>query len=214
MTSLEEQVRSLAERSVDAAERRGVELGSVSYVESQVRRSHRAIAVAAALVVLVAGAVVVAVASDDDAPTRRPVVASTTPLAPLRARLVLPSTHLRAGSQMSGEVVVDNDTGEAIEVIACKGFYAVALVGDDYRQEIGFLDCGERFVVPIGTSRWPVTLSARQSICGGESLVYLRCLPSGGPPPVPKGTYRAEVVDGGAHNVPLPIPDPVTITVE
>ena len=31
---------------------------------------------------------------------------------------------------------------------------------------------------------------------------------------LPKGTYRAEVLDHGAHDRPIPIPDPVTITVE
>jgi hypothetical protein len=214
--SLEDQIRALAERSVDAAERREAELGSVAYLAPRVRRrSSRLLAAAAAIVTLVAGVVVAAVAGDDDSPPpRRPVVASTVPQAPLRARLVLPSTRLRAGSQMSGEVIVDNDTGEPIEILACQSFYAVRLVNEEVQQDVAFLSCGGRFVIPVGRSRWPVGVSASFTGCGGEPPILPRCLPDGGMPPIPKGTYRAEVVDGGAHNRPVPIPDPVTITVE
>jgi hypothetical protein len=211
--SLEDQIRALAERSVDAAERREVELGSVAYVAPRVRRrSSRLLAAAAAIVTLAAGVVVAAVAGDDDSPPRRPVVASTVPLAPLRARLVLPSTRLRAGSQMAGEVIVDNDTGEAIEVSGCNQFYVVALSNDSYTQSFVQPDCLERFTIPLGTSRWPILVMGTFTICdggpGGD------CLPGGGLPSLPKGTYRAEVLDHGTHDRPIPIPDPVTITVE
>lgn len=165
------------------------------------------------MVAAVVGAVGVAAVVREDSTPRRPVVVSTPP-ALLRARLVLPSTHLRAGGRMSGEVVVDNDTGESIDVAACKVFYAVRLVGDGYRQEVGFLSCAERFVIPVGRSRWPVGVRASFTACGGEPPIRPRCLPDGSMPPIPKGIYRAEVVDGGLHSRPIPVPEPVTITVE
>jgi hypothetical protein len=215
VTSIEDHIRALAERSIDAAEQREVELSSVSYVESRAHRRGRLLAAAAALVIVVAGLVVAVAVAGDDAPSpRRPVVAPTVPLAPLRARLVLPSTRLRAGDQMAGEVVVDNDTGEPIEIIACKAFYAVRLVNEEIEQEVPFLACGGHFVIPVGRSRWPVGVRASFTGCGGEPPILPRCLADGRPPPIPKGTYRAEVVDGGAHNLPVPIPDPVTIIVE
>jgi hypothetical protein len=212
--SLEDQVRTLAERSVDASEQREVDLGSVAYVASQgIGRRSRLLAAAAALVIVVAGVVVAVAVAGEDAPSpRRPVVAPTVPLAPLRARLVLPSTRLRAGEQMSGEVVVDNDTGGPIEVSGCGSFYVVALSNDSHTQSIGRDYCLERFTIPLGTSRWPVLVMGTFSQCyggpGGD------CLPGGGVPPLPKGTYRAEVQDYFAHDGPIPIPDPVTITVE
>jgi hypothetical protein len=211
VTSIEDQIRALAERSVDAAGRRSAE---VAYVMPQMRRKGRRLLRAAAVVVaLVAGLVVAVVASDGSSPSRRPVVASTTvPLAPLRAQLILPSTRLRAGDQMAGEVVVDNDTGEPIEVSGCNSFYVVALSNDSHTQSIGRNDCLEWFTIPLGTSRWPVLVMGTFTQCyggpGGD------CLPGGGVPPLPKGTYRAEVQDYGDHDRPIPIPDPVTITVE
>jgi hypothetical protein len=209
--SLEDQVRTLAERSIDAAERRSAE---VAYVMPQMHREGRRLLRAAAVVLaLVAGLVVAVVASDESSPSRRPVVASTTvPLAPLRAHLVLPSTRLRAGDQMSGEVVVVNETGEPIDVSGCNSFYVVALSNESHTQSIGRNDCLERFTIPLGTSRWPVLVMGTFTQCyggpGGD------CLPGGGVPPLPKGTYRAEVQDHGDHDRPIPIPDPVTITVE
>jgi hypothetical protein len=215
VTSLEDQVRTLAERSVDAAEQREVDLGSAAYVASQeIGRHSRLLAAAAALVIVVAGVVVAVGVAGDDAPSRRPVVAPTVPLAPLRARLVLPSTRLRAGEQMSGEVVVDNDTGEPIEVTGCNQFYVVALSNDSYTQSFGHNDCLEHFTIPAGTSHWPVLVLGTLTSCVDEPGAEPSCLPGGGLPLLPKGTYRAEVVVDGEHDRPIPIPDPVTITVE
>ena len=132
----------------------------------------------------------------------------------LRARLVLPSTRLRAGSQMSGEVVVDNDTGQPIDVSGCGSFYVVALSNDSYTQSFDSLYCLQRFTIPLGTSRWPVLVLGTLTECVDEPGGEPRCLPGGGVPPLPKGTYSAEVVVDDTTNGSIPIPDPVTITIE
>ena len=105
----------------------------------------------------------------------------TTPPAPLRARIELPSDRLVAGEQMQGEVIVDNDTGSPIDVAGCSSIYQAGLARDGYRQEMAWTTCLRAFEVPVGESRWPIGVLARVHGCTNDEteVTYPRCLPSG-----------------------------------
>jgi hypothetical protein len=182
--------------------------------------ARRAFLVAAtALVVLVLGAGIAVVRNGPDGSTPpaddsgTPAPEPTAPLAPLRARLELPSTNLDAGDSMTGDVVVDNDTGSSITTNSCGNPYLPRLSNAMYAQEPVWTACYRPVVVPVGTSRWPIDVVATVLRCqqpGGQGGAP-DCLP--GPAPMPTlaaGTYELRVV---SQDDALPLPASVTIEV-
>ena len=130
-----------------------------------------------------------------------PPVASSRPQAPLSARIVLPSNTMTAGSSISGQVIVDNNTGRAIHGGDCGSPFAVALGSDTVKPSVAWPQCLESFTVPTGQSSWPVTVTARYSECGGG----IRRCTNGRPPSLPPGYYRAMLFQS-PHLVPSPTP--------
>jgi hypothetical protein len=115
--------------------------------------------------------------------------------APMTARVVLPSRTMAAGSSMSGYVVVENNTGHAIRVSGCVNLFQVLLTSSTYRPTVAWFTCLQRFTIPAGESRYPVTLRASYSQCTqGRPQHGLRaCRPDGRMPPLPPGTYHAKL---------------------
>ena len=96
---------------------------------------------------------------------------------------------------MSGQVLVDNTTRHPIGVSGCVDLFRVLLTSSTYRPAVGWFTCSQRFTIPAGESRYPVTVRARYSQCSqGRPRHGLRpCLPAGRMPPLPSGTYHAKL---------------------
>ena len=95
--------------------------------------------------------------------------------------------------------------------MGCGAPFGVQLANGSAQQVIGRLDCYQRFTMPIGDSTWPVAVLGSYGSCvGGEASAGVPpCLPGGGPPPLPSGTYAATAIvpDG------VPAADPVEIDI-
>jgi hypothetical protein len=121
------------------------------------------------------------------------------PAGDLRADLSLPSSSVLAGEVLEGEVVVQNDTGEPVDIEGCGSPYQVVLRNAEVQQTANWTNCLQTFTLPVGESRWPVSLSASYNSCTTDTgSTGRRCGPSGLPPALPIGTYDATVehVDG------------------
>jgi len=132
--------------------------------------------------------------------------------APMTARIVLPARTMTAGSSMSGQVVVDNNTGHAIRASGCVKLFQVLLTSSTYRPPVAWLGCLQRFTIPVGESRYSVTVWASYSQCSeGRPQHGLRaCRPDGRMPPLPPGTYHAKLFQ--AHNL-VRVPPALTVRV-
>ena len=117
----------------------------------------------------------------------------------LPARVVLSSQTMTAGSSMSGQVQVDNNTGHAIHVSGCQNLFQVLLTRGTYRPLAGWPLCLRRFTIPAGQTSYPITVSASYSQCaqGGPGHGLQTCLPGGRPPPLPPGDYHAMLEQSG-----------------
>ena len=113
----------------------------------------------------------------------------------MTARIVLPSQTMTAGSSMSGYVVVQNNIGRAIRVSGCVNLFQVLLTSSTYRPPVAWFTCLQRFTIPVGESRYPVTVWASYSQCsqGGPQHGLKACRPDGRMPPLPPGTYHAKL---------------------
>ena len=132
-------------------------------------------------------------------PVRSPLAgtpAGHRPAGVLPARLVLPSTTMTAGSSMTGYVLVENTTGHAIGVAGCGSLFQVLLTSRDYRPIAVWPTCLQLFTIPVGQTRYRVPVSASYSQCSqgrGQDGVKA-CPPGPRMPPLPGGTYRAQLL--------------------
>jgi hypothetical protein len=137
---------------------------------------------------------------------------TTAAAAPLSAQIVLPSRTMTAGSQMSGRVVVDNNTGHAIHARACDGLFAVTLASRTYHPQAmaPAVSCGRTRTIPVGKSSYPVTVLASYLACSadGARAGLKACLPGNKRPPLPPGTYHTTL-----YQASQVVPAPPTITV-
>lgn len=141
----------------------------------------------------------------------RPHLASPRPGRPaLSARIVLPSTTIPAGWSVSGRVVVENGTGQAVHLTGCSSLFQVVLGNADVRPDVAWLTCLEPFTIPVGATSYPVTVVARYLSCGPE-VPSLPCT-DGHPPSLPPGNYRAMLFQS-ADVAPAPAPIEVRVTV-
>jgi hypothetical protein len=122
---------------------------------------------------------------------------ATTSTSDLSARIVLPDTTVRSGSQLNGYVEIRNPTGAEVTVSGCLSPVVVALSNRSARGGVGWLDCGGAFTIPTGRSRFSVSVRADYGGCSGEpsptSEPVVRCGPNGEIPGLPPGTYRAKL---------------------
>jgi hypothetical protein len=88
---------------------------------------------------------------------------------------------------MAGHVLIENNTGHAIHVFGCLSLFQVLLTSSTYRPTVAWAACLQRFTIPDGETRYPVTVWASYSQCSqGRPQHGLRpCLPGGRIPPSP-----------------------------
>lgn len=132
--------------------------------------------------------------------------------APLSARVELPAHAMTAGTSLAGHVLVDNRTGQAVRVAGCLTLFQVVLTSRGYRPPVAWPSCLQEFTIPVGRSRYRVTIQASYLQCGqGHPRDGLRaCLPGGHMPPLPPGLFHARLYQ--ARPV-VPTPPAVTIRV-
>jgi hypothetical protein len=136
---------------------------------------------------------------------------SATTRGPLSVHLVLPSRVYVAGTTATATIVIDN-AGPPVRFIDCIDAYQVVLVNRHVHPQVGWMQCAERDVIPRGESVRKVAVMATYTSCGtaaGAGLVG--CLPGGKIPPLPAGTYQAQLVP--VNTGLLPAPPPVTVQV-
>jgi hypothetical protein len=108
---------------------------------------------------------------------------------------------------MSGHVLIENNTGRAIDAYGCLTLFQVLLVGGSYHPPVAWLGCLRPLSIPAGQSSYPVTVAATYLQCsqGRPSNGIKACLPGGHPPPLPPGTYQA-VLFQARHLAPAHLP--------
>lgn len=124
--------------------------------------------------------------------------------APLSASLVLPSTTVKAGGQLAGQIVVENDTRHALQTHGCGSIFAVLLTSQTYKPTPAWPACLQAISIPRGRSSYPVTVVATYTVCGqsGSTADIPACTPSG-PPALPTGDYEAKTFES-SNVVPVP----------
>jgi len=125
----------------------------------------------------------------------------------LSARIVLSSRTVTAGSSIKGRVVVTNNTGRAIHPVGCLYLFAVYLTSRTFHpDDVGGPLYWQRFTIPAGVSTYRIAVSAIYHSCGkrGSPGTTHVCQPSGIPPPIPRGKYRAKLL-GPVQAPPVPV---------
>lgn len=111
---------------------------------------------------------------------------------PVLVDLSLAAGSVSAGGKLGGTVSVSNNTGRPIPVTTCGPPFAVGLEGEGVRQELARPACAQSEAVPPGESTYPVTVTASHTTCttmADPPPGSRACLPGGGLPPLPVGTY-------------------------
>jgi heat shock protein HslJ len=123
------------------------------------------------------------------------------------ARIELPSTTMTAGSKMTGHVVVENNTGHEIPASGCGSLFAVMLGNDAIDAEPAWPQCAQPLPIPVGESRYAVTIWASYGSCSTAAQGTLpACIPGVGSPPLPPGDYQARFFQSSPVVAPaLPI---------
>jgi hypothetical protein len=114
---------------------------------------------------------------------------------------------------MKGYVLVQNDTGQALHAAGCQTLFQVQLSSRSYHPVVAWLTCLQRLTIPAGQSRYRIIVLASHDQCTSSRHTHglTRCMPDGGPPPLPPGTYRAMLYQLG-HLVQAPPPVTVRVT--
>lgn len=146
-------------------------------------------------------------------PARRPK--------PFVVKIQLPSTVMVAGSELTGHVVIQNNTGATVTLPRGKGGctpeWAVSLGNDKIPPIEAFAaSCGsKKLVLRPGQNRLRFTMLATYDHCGGtgpDGPVKPACVGSPPqPPPLPPDNYRA-ILTGSLGGLPIPQPVPVRVT--
>jgi hypothetical protein len=118
-----------------------------------------------------------------------------------------------AGSQLTGHVVVNNNTGHAIRLAGCGALFTVELASKTYHPIVASLSCLQFFTIPAGRSRYRVHVLASYLGCRvGHSGGGLRaCLPNKKPPQLPAGRYHARLFFQVRQFAPAPHAIPVAV---
>lgn len=152
------------------------------------------------------------------APTVSPPPAIGLVAAPpgLTDRLVLPQTHVKAGTVIHGELIVTYRGRTPINLNrGCRPQYAVVVTNHRFPPHAGFtLACGQApFIIKPGENRLAVTVATTYQSCTYDAWQVTSILPAclSGRQPVPSlpaGHYQAVLVGDG---LPLPAPVPVAV---
>jgi hypothetical protein len=131
--------------------------------------------------------------------------------ATVTARVMLPSRTMTAGSSMSGYVIVENNTGQALHPIGCISLFSTFLSNASITPHPFFPQCVQTFTIPVGASSYPIGVDSTYLECAGPLGNGRRCLEQNGRnvmPPLPPGRYEATLWG----NV-VPTPPPITVRV-
>jgi hypothetical protein len=128
------------------------------------------------------------------------------PSSALSTHLVLGARTVRAGGELVGHIVVQNNTGHAIHTYGCMSIFQVLLRSATYTPTPAWLLCNQPITIPQGRSNYTVKVEARYNMCGTDPACT-----SAGPPPLPAGDYKATTYEQGS-GVPVPAPIPVQVT--
>lgn len=120
------------------------------------------------------------------------------------ARIALPTHTMRAGSIMSAQVIVENDTGVPLPEAGCLQLFRVALGNATIKPDEITPACLQIFTIPPGTSMYPVTFVASETSCS-EGPEPLPC------PHLPAGAYHLFLFGAGSA-VKAPPPQTVQVT--
>lgn len=125
----------------------------------------------------------------------------------------LSADTVAAGGAIAGTVQVYNNSDDALERATCGSYFVAVLRGDAATQYFARPACREAFVIPPGTSSYPVTARASHVTCvnGEASTLVPACLPDGSMPPLPPGTYEATIDQPDVD--PIEVGDPITVMV-
>ena len=127
------------------------------------------------------------------------------------SHIELASDVVEAGSQVGAELVIQNDSGEPLEIRdrGCAPKWAIGIDDRTEAPEAFTMDCQfSPLVVPAGTSRHRFTLSATYRACGAFGPA---CLPDAPRiPPLPPGEYEVKRI-GVLPGVPSPKPVEITV---
>ncbi|MEQ1699406.1 MAG: hypothetical protein ABMA25_04810 [Ilumatobacteraceae bacterium] len=140
------------------------------------------------------------------------------------AHLEFTSTEVVAGEALEGWLVIDNNTGSAIDISqnGCAPKWAVRLTNASVPPSAMFTaDCRidpTTSTLPTGTTRLPVTATAVYAGCSGgpasaSATTFLpACLADSDNriPPLPAGEYEAVLV-GDLPGIPTPAPVKITV---
>ncbi len=149
-------------------------------------------------------------------PSRAPAIRQVPASAALTYRLVVQRTHVVAGTQIAGTLVVVYHGRKPVNLNrGCRPQYAVALANRKYRPDVAFpADCpAAPFIIKPGVNRLAVTVQTTYLACtqtAGQATRDLPACPRGHHlmPPLPPGRYHAVLVSTGlpaAHPRPVPV---------
>lgn len=107
----------------------------------------------------------------------------------------LSADTMAAGSSIAGTVQVYNNSVDPIERTTCGSYFVAVLEGEAATQLYSRPRCNEAFVIPPGSSSYPVSAKATYLTCinGEASELVPACLPDGTMPPMPAGTYEVRI---------------------
>ena len=113
---------------------------------------------------------------------------------------------------MTGHVLVSNSSGHVMHVFGCLNLFQVLLTSSIYRPAAAWAACLQRFTIPVGVTRYPVTVWASYDQCsqGRPRSGPRACLSGGRMPPLPPGTYHARLFQ--VHQL-VQVPSPITVRV-
>jgi hypothetical protein len=142
---------------------------------------------------------------------------------PFAVRIELPASVIVGGSQVTGHLVVDNNTAAALNLLSggnvrCTPKWAVTLGNNKIPPGGAFAaDCGSRpLVIRRGENHFPFTIDASYDHCGGTDIpgpIKPACV--GSPPtapPLPPDRYQAVFI-GDLPGLPKPAAVPVRVVV-
>jgi hypothetical protein len=136
----------------------------------------------------------------------------------ITSSIVLDNDVVKAGGELKGTLVIENDTSDAVELRMgnCFPKWAVAFARPGDVPDVAFtMECGtDALRIPQGTTRLPFTMRASLSSCSNSATDegIPRCLPNSGTPALAPGKYQAVFVAADRINE-FPIPEPVDVTV-
>jgi hypothetical protein len=151
-------------------------------------------------------------------------VASTSPRAPIKVRVMLRTQRVAAGDPIRGSVVLTNTTRTTITVDTCAldGWLAVGLHGKVDSYPFGGFEvaCPPTVRLAPGANRFPVTVSTSSAGCtqpspgGSPSSLTPACTESDGhvsQPPLPAGRYATELSIAGLPGLTR-LPNRIVVT--